>query len=127
MYEQFGAVIDQDKVEFKLFFPDNSVDPAQYTRGGLPKIKEIRVRGGLSKPYRRAGLGIGHGSHDGKEFASQGLALHLQDRSSASRRFYQYKYFVTFENETTRWCGDPCTKYGADKRSNACDSAVDSS
>jgi pullulanase len=45
MYEQFGAVIDQDKVEFKFFFPDNTRDPMQYVRGGLPKIKEIRVRG----------------------------------------------------------------------------------
>ena len=46
MYEQFGAVVHQDnKVEFKLFFPDNSKDPTEYVRGGLPYIKEIRVRG----------------------------------------------------------------------------------
>lgn len=31
MYEQFGAVVSPDnkKVEFKLFFPDNSIDPKQ--------------------------------------------------------------------------------------------------
>ena len=34
--------------------------------------------------------------------------------------FYQYKYLVTFENDTTRWCGDPCTRYGgADEHENA--------
>jgi 1,4-alpha-glucan branching enzyme len=26
--------------------------------------------------------------------------------------FYQYKYLVTFENGTSRWVSDPCTKYG---------------
>jgi hypothetical protein len=45
MYEEFGAVVDKKKVEFKLFFPDKSVDPTQYIRGGLPRIKEIRIRG----------------------------------------------------------------------------------
>src|SRR5689334_10696859 len=33
--------------------------------------------------------------------------------------FYEYKYFVTFENETTRWCTDPCTKYGGGENENA--------
>ena len=33
--------------------------------------------------------------------------------------FYQYKYFVTFENQTTRWCTDPCAKYAATKFENA--------
>ena len=32
---------------------------------------------------------------------------------------YQYKYFVTYENRTTRWCTDPCTKYVATKEENA--------
>jgi hypothetical protein len=46
MYEHFGAVVDQNnQVEFKLFFPDNTKDPSQYVRGGLPRINEIRVRG----------------------------------------------------------------------------------
>jgi len=27
--------------------------------------------------------------------------------------FYQYKYYVEFENGQTRWVNDPCTKYGA--------------
>lgn len=45
MYEQFGAVVDGQDVEFRLFFPDNARDPTQYVRGGLPRIREIRVRG----------------------------------------------------------------------------------
>jgi len=32
MCEQFGAVVDQDnKVEFKLFFPDNTKNPGQFS------------------------------------------------------------------------------------------------
>jgi len=45
MYESFGAVVDGSRVEFRLFFPDNAIDPSQYVRGGLPHIREIRVRG----------------------------------------------------------------------------------
>jgi len=26
MYEEFGAVVDEKKVEFRLFFPDNTLD-----------------------------------------------------------------------------------------------------
>jgi len=33
--------------------------------------------------------------------------------------FYQYKYFVTYEDGTTRWCGDPCAKYVATEQENA--------
>ncbi|MGR9117001.1 MAG: alpha-amylase family glycosyl hydrolase, partial [Gammaproteobacteria bacterium] len=33
--------------------------------------------------------------------------------------FYQYKYFVTYEDGTSRWCGDPCTKYVATEHENA--------
>jgi hypothetical protein len=35
--------------------------------------------------------------------------------------FYQYKFFVTFENGTVRYVSDPCTKYGGsdDKENSA--------
>src|SRR5262249_5525715 len=33
--------------------------------------------------------------------------------------FYEYKYFVEFENGTTRLVGDPCTKYGGATNQNA--------
>ncbi|GBF82540.1 hypothetical protein [Aphanothece sacrum] len=45
MYQDFGAVVNRDQVEFKLFIPDNTVDKSQYTRGGSPQIQEIRIRG----------------------------------------------------------------------------------
>src|SRR3989442_7886116 len=45
MYEQFGAAVDGQEVEFRLFFPDRAVDPTQYTRCGLPHIARVRVTG----------------------------------------------------------------------------------
>lgn len=44
MYERFGPIVDQnDKVEFKLFFPDNTKDPGQYVRGGLPPSRRFEL------------------------------------------------------------------------------------
>ena len=45
MYEQFGAVVTGNAVEFKLFFPDNTKDPAQFSTGGPPRIERLQVVG----------------------------------------------------------------------------------
>lgn len=119
MYESFGAVVDGDTVEFRLFFPDASVDPAQYVRGGLPHIREIRVRGDFQSQV----------GGDAWEFATAPVMvrqphpcgwLYTAKIGGLAEGYYEYKYFVTFENETTRWCSDPCTKYGgSDEHENA--------
>jgi pullulanase len=120
VYEQFGAVIDQSKVEFKLFFPDNSVDPAHYARGGLPKIKEIRIRGDFQSHIGGQDWELATAPMMAKNPHSKGWLYTCKIDQALPEGFYQYKYFVTFENETTRWCGDPCTKYGgADEHENA--------
>lgn len=119
MYESFGAVVEGDSVEFRLFFPDKDVDPAQYVRGGLPRISEVRVRGDFQSLL---------GGNDW-EFATAPVMvrqphphgwLYTAKVGGLAEGYYQYKYFVTFENETTRWCSDPCTRYGgADEHENA--------
>ena len=47
MYESFGASVDQNAkaVTFRVFFPDNALDPSQYQRGGLPHIAQMKVVG----------------------------------------------------------------------------------
>ena len=51
MYEDFGAIVAGQSVEFRVFFPDAAKDPSQYdtnsSRGtnGLPRIAKIRVSG----------------------------------------------------------------------------------
>ncbi len=120
MYEQFGAVVDQDKVEFKLFFPDNTIDATQYVRGGLPKIKEIRVRGDFQSHIGGQDWELATAPLMAKNPHPKGWLYTCKINQALPEGFYQYKYFVTFENETTRWCGDPCTKYGgADEHENA--------
>jgi 1,4-alpha-glucan branching enzyme len=122
MYEQFGAVVHQDnKVEFKLFFPDNSKDPTEYVRGGLPYIKEIRVRGDFQAQTGGQNWELATAPVMTKTAHPKGWLYMCKVDQALAEGFYQYKYFVTFENETTRWCGDPCTKYGgADEHENAC-------
>lgn len=120
MYEQFGAVVDQNKVEFKLFFPDSSIDPSQYTRGGLPKIKEIRVRGDFQSHIGGQDWELATAPMMARNPHPKGWLYTCKIDQALPEGFYQYKYFVTFENETTRWCGDPCSKYGgADEHENA--------
>jgi pullulanase len=111
MYEGFGAVVDGNRVEFRLFFPDRQVDATQYVRGGDPHIEAIRVTGDFQS----------HLGADNWDFSRAPL-MQRQDHPNGwlytfaidpiPDGFYQYKYFVTFQNGTTRWCGDPCTKYG---------------
>jgi hypothetical protein len=48
MYENFGAAVRGDEVEFRLFLPDNNVDPKRYVRGGTPRIANLKVLGDLS-------------------------------------------------------------------------------
>jgi len=122
MYEQFGAVVspDNEKVEFKLFFPDNSIDPKQYVRGGLPRIKEIRIRGDFQSHLGGQDWAFDTALIMAKQAHPKGWLYTSKIDQALPEGFYQYKYFVTFENQTTRWCGDPCTKYGgADEHENA--------
>ena len=118
MYEQFGPVVQDSSVEFRLFFPDRSVDPEQYSNGGLPRIKKIQVVGDFQSRIGLRDWDVGTAPFLSLEPHPHGLLYrfaipHLPDG------FYQYKYFVTFENQTTRWCTDPCTKYVATEYENA--------
>lgn len=118
MYESFGAVVTKDAVEFRLFFPDNHVDAQQYTRGGDPQIAVLRVCGDFQNQIG----GVDWNPSSAPEM--QGAAhphgyLYTLSLPLLPDGFYQYKYFVTFQNGTTRWCSDPCTKYGGSQNQNA--------
>jgi 1,4-alpha-glucan branching enzyme len=112
MYENFGAVITDKKVEFRLFLPDNTVDPAQYVRGGDPKIKEIRIRGDFQSSIGGTDWEFNSAPVMSKNPHPQGWLYTHKINANLPEGFYQYKYFVTFENETSRWVSDPCSKYG---------------
>lgn len=114
MYETFGAVVVDPDVEFRLFFPDAAKDPSQYQNGGLPRITEIRVTGTFqATPWdlQTAPLMTPTDHPSG--------VLYSRKLQGLADGFYQYKYFVTFENGTSRWCTDPCTRYVGTEFENA--------
>ncbi|MCP4416015.1 MAG: 1,4-alpha-glucan branching enzyme [Chloroflexi bacterium] len=112
MYQSFGATVNQTTVTFNLFLPDNAVDPAQYTRGGSPKIKAICVRGDFQSELGGVDWGLADAPAMIRQPHSHGWLWSCTLPADLPEGFYQYKYFVTFENDTDRWVTDPCTKYG---------------
>jgi pullulanase len=114
VYEQFGAVVTGRAVEFKLFFPDNTKDPDQYVTGGPPRIARLQVAGDFqATPWDLATAPDLTLADDPSGWLYTLALPELPDG------YYQYKYFVTFENQTTRWCGDPCAKYVGGEVENA--------
>src|SRR5688500_6505111 len=112
MYEEFGAVVDGNTVELRLFLPDAGHDHTQYEpgRGGLPRIRSIVARG-EHQPLRGAtawDLDTAPALQPEDHPSGVLYRLRLDDVPDG---FYQYKYFVTFENGTRRWCGDPCARW----------------
>jgi len=118
MYENFGAVVFNNNVAFKLFFPDANKDPSQYKNGGLPKITKVQVSGNFQNAIGGVDWDFLSAPQMTLEEHPNGI-LYTFDIDNLPDDFYQYKYFVTFENGTTRWCTDPCTKYVATKHENA--------
>ena len=112
MYEQFGAVVQGPRVEFKLFLPDNTRDPTQYVRGGSPRIKRIHVRGDFQGVAGSQNWHLDNNFEMKKTEHPNGWLFSLAVDRDLPEGYYQYKYFVEFENETTRWVSDPITKYG---------------
>ncbi len=118
MYEDFGVTIKGNAVTMRLFFPDVTVDPRQYVRGGDPRIVSIRVAGTFQSAL---------GAMDWDPATAPSMTkgphpngwIYTVDLPTLPNGFYEYKYYVQFKNGTARWCGDPCTKYGGAENQNA--------
>ena len=112
MYEQFGAVVEDPRVEFQLFLPDNTRDARQYVRGGSPRIKQIHVRGDFQGLAGSLNWQLDSRFRMEKVEHPNGWLYRLGVDSDLPEGYYQYKYFVEFENGTTRWVSDPIARYG---------------
>jgi pullulanase len=114
MYESFGASVDQEAkaVTFRVFFPDNALDPSQYQRGGLPHIAQMKVAGDFQSQIGAKDWDTDTAPVMHKEQYQNMGWLYFYSAGPLSDNFYQYKYFVTFEDGQSRWVSDPCTKYG---------------
>jgi 1,4-alpha-glucan branching enzyme len=97
MYEQFGFDRQEDgSYGFRLFVPDNDVDPAQYVRGGSCRIVEVRVVGDFQDKVEK-----------GRRNWNYGDGLVMSERDHPNGRlfactlphdipagYYEYKYVV---------------------------------
>jgi 1,4-alpha-glucan branching enzyme len=102
---QIGDDEEKGRVEFKVFFP----------RGFDPEIKDIKV-GGDFQHFIDGG--------DDWDFPN-GLPMERDDsrpegtfwshttEEELLAGFYQYKYLVRFNDDSTVIVSDPCTRYGA--------------
>ena len=112
MYESFGTKVTGNQVEFQLFFPDRSRDASQYVRGALPGISKVQVVGDFQSRLGQKDWDPGTALSMTLEPHPKGWLYRCALPKALKSGYYQYKYFVTYENLTTRWCTDPCTKYG---------------
>jgi 1,4-alpha-glucan branching enzyme len=120
MYENFGAIVDGNTVELRLFFPDASRDPNQYdpSHAGLPQIRSVRVPGEHQALVGDQPWDLGAAPAMVREDHPSGMLYRLE-LENVPDGFYQYKYFVDFENGTSRWCGDPCSRWVGTEAENA--------
>src|SRR5512144_416158 len=120
MYEDFGAFVDGHTVELRLFFPDATRDPSQYDpdRAGLPQIRSVRAPGEHQTLTGDVAWDLDKAPTLVREDHPSGMLYRLR-LDDVPDGFYQYKYFVTFENGTSRWSGDPCTRWIGTEAENA--------
>ncbi|HEX8459204.1 MAG TPA: alpha-amylase family glycosyl hydrolase [Pyrinomonadaceae bacterium] len=126
MYEQFGGLVDQNAktVTFQLFIPDGERAPSQYEGGGLPRIKDVSVVGSFQDPaHRRWDLAhpvlmTASDYVDPADGELKGL-VYAHTTAPLPDGFYEYKYFVRFENASPRLITDPCARYGGTEQQNS--------
>ena len=129
MYQDFGPVVSNHRVTFRLFLPNNTL----FTRGGNHQIAQLQVAGDFqshiggadwdsasaptltSADFRASFDPIRHFQEDSTG-AVIGTLFSFTVPNDLPEGFYQYKYIVTFTDGTTRWVSDPCTKLTGSSR-----------
>jgi pullulanase len=123
MYQDFGAreLDNTGSARFRLFIPDNTLDPNQYQRGKLPDIDLLHVIGDFQSQFGKTNWipdpefemskSQFTDSEDGK---TKGWLYELIT-APLPDGFYQYKFHIIYKNVTPpnpRIICDPCTRYG---------------
>jgi 1,4-alpha-glucan branching enzyme len=121
---QFGAWrlddhANQSKVKFSIFFPSRAADPSQYeaSRPGVadfgdPKIQSIHVTGNFQSALGGTDWTIDNSLALQPTPHPKGVVWTLTTAQTLPQGFYDYKYFVTFQNGDAHHVGDPCSRYG---------------
>ncbi|HZY42755.1 MAG TPA: alpha-amylase, partial [Anaerolineae bacterium] len=126
---QVGTNVDGGQVEFKLFMPDRAHDPAQYAAlppdgrsvadYGDPKIVSIRVAGSFQHGLAQKAWDFEAAPELIKQPHPKGWVWTYRTPQSLPQGYYEYKYYVTFEDGTRRKVSDPCTRYGGRDHQNS--------
>jgi hypothetical protein len=120
MYQDFGAreVDDTDRVRFRLFIPDNALDPDQYQSGKLPGIASVFVIGDFQTHLGSTNWTpdpafelVKSQFTDPEDGKTKGWLYELTS-GPLSDGFYQYKFHIIYTSGGTRVVVDPCTRYG---------------
>lgn len=104
--------------KFSVFFPDRGNDPQQYeAKGGdygNPKIKSIHVRGNFQTHFGQENWSLNDANQMQKIPDPKGWIWTYTTPADLPEGFYEYRYFVTFENDEAQWVSDPCSRYGGE-------------
>ena len=135
---QVGNDEEKGKVEFKLFFPDRTKDPSQYNLDdwkykvwendkekeiieakpsdyGDPCIKSIQVFGDFQSALGQTPRERLNAPKMTKIDHPKGHLWVYSCPAELQAGFYEYKYLVTYDDDTKREVSDPCTRYGGKK------------
>lgn len=122
MYDKLGPYDfnDDGTVTFQLLLPNKAVAPAQYGGGGLPRIVEVRVVGTFQEHISGAGANWSAGSAPELKSTDHELGTLFRYRTlKLPEGFYEYKFYVAYENAEPRYIADPCTRYGGNQQQNS--------
>jgi 1,4-alpha-glucan branching enzyme len=130
MDERFGAWqvgddSEQGAVEFKVFFPDRNKDPGQYEAHadrptyGDPQIAGIQVVGDFMAVLGLTTWDWANGPALTRTPHAKGWVWTYRTPTVVPKNFYEYKYYVTFDDGTTRKVPDPCARYGGRENQNS--------
>ncbi len=120
MYQDMGAreVENTQCARFRLFIPDNALDPTQYQRGQLPGIAQLHVIGDFQAQFGKPNwtpdpqFELAQSQFTDPEDGRTKGWLYELTTGPLPDGFYQYKFHVTYASGATRIVCDPCTRYG---------------
>jgi hypothetical protein len=126
---QVGTNASQGAVAFKLFVPDRNsaaqVDlgspgaTARPLTNGDPRIASIQVGGSFQNSLGQTDWDWSTAPALTAAATTEGTFWTYTTPVDLPSGFYEYKYFVTFNDGSTRVVGDPCARYGGSENQNS--------
>jgi 1,4-alpha-glucan branching enzyme len=126
---QVGSNATSGAIEFRIFFPDRNnasqidlTNPAAVLRPttyGDPRVKSIQVAGDFQHVLGQTDWDFNNAPYLAQTADPLGEMWTYTTPVDLPSNFYQYKYYVTFQDGTWRKVGDPCARYGGIENQNS--------